>query len=277
MWCEKKAVRSDAMVMLADIPKVNLLGLDVHKMWMEEVLGLCEERIVQRQPLLLGVVNVAKLVNSRKNPQLKASVGDADVVLADGTGVVWLSRWLGDPLPERVAGIDLMYRLLERADKKHYRVYFLGAKPEVVEEVVTYVRAHYPALQVAGFRDGYFKAEESGEVAEAIRESRADILFVAMTSPKKENFLSRWSATMDVPICHGVGGSFDVVAGVVKRAPVWIQRAGLEWLYRVIQEPRRMWRRYLVTNTVFAVLCLKEIVGKFPKRIALRAGGGSTK
>ncbi len=248
------------MVMLAEIPKVNLLGIDVHKMWMQEVIGLVEQRIEERRPLLLGVVNVAKLVNSRKNSQLKASVADADVVLADGAGVVWLSRWTGDPLPERIAGIDVMYRLFERADEKHYRVYFLGAKPKVVQEVVAYVERKYPGVQVAGFRDGYFKEEESADVAEAIRESKADILFVAMTSPKKENFLSRWSSTMDVPICHGVGGSFDVVAGVVKRAPLWMQRLGLEWLFRVMQEPRRMWKRYLVTNSIFIWLAIKEVV-----------------
>ncbi len=253
------------MVMLSEIPKVNLLGLDIHKMRMEEVLVLCEERIAERQRLLLGVVNVAKLVNSRKNPQLKASVEDADVVLADGAGVVWLSRWIGYPLPERLAGIDIMYRLLKLSDEKKYRVYFLGAKPEVVQEVVSYVRAHYPGLQVAGFRDGYFSEEESAEVAEAIRESRADILFVAMTSPKKENFLTRWSKTMDVPVCHGVGGSFDVVAGVVKRAPLWMQKLGVEWFFRVLQEPGRMWRRYLVTNSIFAVLCVRATAGRLCK------------
>lgn len=248
------------MIDLSAISKTNLLGIDVFKMNMEQVLNLCEQNIQQREPLLLGVVNVAKLVNSRKNRQLKDSVQDADVVLADGLGVVWLSKLIGDPLPERVAGIDIMCRLLERASRKNYRVYFLGARKEVVEKVVAYSNENYPGVSVAGFRDGYFDEKDGNIIAEDIRNSHADILFVAMTSPKKENFLSKWREHMDVPVCHGVGGSFDVVAGEVKRAPVWMQRSGLEWFYRVLQEPRRMWRRYLVTNSIFILLGTKAIM-----------------
>lgn len=243
----------------SEIPVVHILGIDVFKMGMEEVLDLCEERIAQRKPLLVGVVNVAKLVNSRKNAQLKKSVEDADVVLADGLGVVWLSKLIGDPLPERVAGIDIMSGLLGRAGE-NYRVYFLGARKEVVQKVVEYAKERYPGLRIAGFRDGYFDEKDANTVAEGIRQSHADILFVAMTSPKKENFLSKWREHMDVPICHGVGGSFDVVAGVVKRAPLWMQRLGLEWFYRVLQEPGRMWKRYFVTNSIFFFLGIKEIL-----------------
>jgi N-acetylglucosaminyldiphosphoundecaprenol N-acetyl-beta-D-mannosaminyltransferase len=227
---------------------------------MNDVLDLCGQRITQRESLLLGVVNVAKLVNSRKNGQLKKSIEEADVVLADGLGVVWLSRLMGDSLPERVAGIDIMYRLLECASQMKYGVYFLGAKPEVVKKVVEIVKVDYPGVRIAGYRDGYFDESEEKEVAENVRDSFADILFVAMNSPKKENFLRRWREQMNVPVCHGVGGSFDVVAGVTKRAPVWMQNCGLEWLCRLLQEPGRMWRRYLVTNTIFVFLSVSEIV-----------------
>ncbi|HGY11577.1 MAG TPA: glycosyltransferase [Desulfobacterales bacterium] len=242
------------------ISKVNLLGLDVYKMNMNDVLELCKQRIASRKQLLLGVVNVAKLVNSQKNEQLRKSVKDADVVLADGLAVVWLSKLIGNPLPERVAGIDIMTNLFESADKMNYRVYFLGAKKSVVEKVVDYVGGNHPGLIVAGYRDGYFNEDEYKSVAQEIKYSNADILFVAMTSPKKEKFLSRWSEYMNIPVCHGVGGSFDVVAGVTKRAPVWMQDIGMEWFYRVLQEPRRMWKRYLVTNSIFAGLALKAFV-----------------
>ena len=138
----------------SEIPVVYILGIPVHKLQMSELLDLCEEAIRQRVQLLLGVVNVAKLVNSRKNMQLRKSIETADIILADGLGVVWLSKLMGQPLPERVAGIDIMSGLLKRANLEHYRVYFLGARKEVVEKVVEHVQKNYPGLLVAGFHDG---------------------------------------------------------------------------------------------------------------------------
>lgn len=237
---------------------VNLLDINVFAMSMDNVLDLCEKTIDERSSLLIGVLNVAKAVNSRKDGKLRKSLDDADIVVADGRGIVWLSKLVGRPLPERVAGIDIMCNLFERCDKKKYRVYFLGAKQEVVETVVGYVGEKHPGLVVAGYHDGYFDENSEKEVADDIRDSNADILFVAVPSPKKENFLSKWQDHLNVPVCHGVGGSFDVVAGVTKRAPLWMQNFGLEWLYRVMQEPRRMWKRYLFTNSIFAGLALKE-------------------
>lgn len=239
---------------------INLLGIDIFAMRMDEVLNLCERHIANRSSFLLGVVNVAKAVNSRKDEQLRKSLEDADVVLADGCGIVWLSKLMGTPLPERVAGIDIMCRLLERADQNGYRVYFLGARKEVVEKIVEHVHKQYPNVQVAGHRDGYFDESQEKKVAEDIRDSCADIIFVAMSSPKKEKFLSKWRHLMNIPVCHGVGGSFDVIAGVTKRAPVWMQRFGLEWFYRVLQEPQRMWKRYLVTNSIFVMLSIVAVV-----------------
>ena len=239
---------------------VNLLDINVFAMSMNNVLDLCEKTIEQRSSLLIGVLNVAKAVNSRKDNRLRKSLDDADIVVADGRGIIWLSKLVGKPLPERVAGIDIMCKLFERASEKKYRVYFLGAKQHVVEKVVNYVGDNHPGLVVAGYHDGYFDDSSEKEVADDIRDSKADILFVAVPSPKKENFLSKWREYMNVPVCHGVGGSFDVVAGVTKRAPLWMQKYGLEWFYRVMQEPGRMWKRYLVTNSVFAGLALKETI-----------------
>jgi N-acetylglucosaminyldiphosphoundecaprenol N-acetyl-beta-D-mannosaminyltransferase len=264
--------------LLHDSKTVNLLGTDVSAMGMEEVLDLCEDHISIRASLLLGVVNVAKIVNCRRNTALRESLDEADIILADGLPLVWFSKLIGNPLPERVAGIDIMYRLLERASQKSYRVYFLGAKQKIVKKVVEIVKVDYPGVRIAGYRDGYFDESEEKDVAENIKNSLADILFVAMSPPKKENFLSRWWRQMNVPVCHGVGGSFDVVAGVTKRAPVWMQNCGLEWLYRLLQEPGRMWKRYLVTNSIFIFLSISEIMrarfcalaGKFHKRTRVK-------
>ncbi len=242
------------------INAVEILGLPVHQLTMEGVLALCDEHIVSRRQLLLGVVNAAKVVNARRNPHLRRSLEQADIVLADGVPIVWLSRLLGKALPERVTGIDLMCGLLERACRNSYSVYLLGARPHVVTKVVEHINLEYPGARIAGFRDGYFDESQEQYVAEHIRESKADILFVAMSSPKKENFLQKWQQHMLVPVCHGVGGSFDVLAGVARRAPVWMQKSGLEWFYRFAQEPQRMWKRYLVTNTIFISLGLQAIV-----------------
>jgi len=238
---------------------VELLGTDVAALRMTGLVEIVNEHIAARRSLLIGVANVAKLVNARKDAELRKALDETDLVLADGAPVVWLSRMIGHPLPERVAGIDIMFELMRQANDKHYRVYFLGAKPKVVENVVEIVRRDYPGLIVAGYRDGYFDQEGQQAVAEEIKGSGADILFVGISPPKKEIFLRRWREFMAVPICHGVGGSFDVVAGVTKRAPAWAQKYGLEWLYRLVQEPGRMWRRYLVTNTIFLGLCLVEV------------------
>jgi len=229
---------------------------------MEQVLDRIHAAITSRQTLQIGVVNAAKVVNMQRNPALGEDVLSSDLILADGAAVVWASRILRRPLPERVAGIDLMYGLLERGNRHGYRVYCLGATEEVSRKVAACIVKDYPNVFLAGRRNGYFSDEEEQEIAETIALAKPDILFVAITSPKKENFLAKWGPIMKVPICHGVGGSFDVMAGKVQRAPEIWQRLGLEWLYRVKQEPRRLWKRYLVTNVLFLKLLLKELGGK---------------
>jgi N-acetylglucosaminyldiphosphoundecaprenol N-acetyl-beta-D-mannosaminyltransferase len=239
---------------------VHILGLPVTPLTMEELLLQADRCIASRGQMLLGVVNAAKVVNARRNPYLRQSLKRADIIVADGAPIVWLSRLMGTSIPERVAGIDIMYRLLERSCEKNYSVYFLGAEPDVVKKVVELVRSNFHGLRIAGFRDGYFDTSEEKQIAEDIRNSGADILFVAISSPRKEAFLEKWHHFMLVPVCHGVGGSFDVLAGVTKRAPLWMQGCGLEWLYRVIQEPRRLWKRYLVTNIIFITISLEAVV-----------------
>jgi N-acetylglucosaminyldiphosphoundecaprenol N-acetyl-beta-D-mannosaminyltransferase len=203
------------------------------------------------------VVNVAKLVNMRTDLQLNESVRSCDIINIDGMGVVLGARFLGYDVQERVAGVDLFYELLAMGEANKFSVFLLGATEEVVATVAENVRTIYPALPIAGFHHGYFWDDEAAMV-DKIRTSGAKMLFVAITSPKKENFINRWRDQLGVTFVMGVGGTFDVVAGKVKRAPKWMQNWGLEWLYRVIQEPRRMWKRYLTTNSIFGWLLLKE-------------------
>jgi N-acetylglucosaminyldiphosphoundecaprenol N-acetyl-beta-D-mannosaminyltransferase len=237
---------------------IPLLGIPIHPLTMPEALDVVQDAITRHERLQIGVVNAAKIVNMRRNPELGEDVMTSNLILADGMAVVWASRILGRPLPERVAGIDLMYGILERGNKHGYRVYCLGATEEVSAAVAEQITVRYPNVKLVGRRNGYFRNDEDKAVADDIARSRADVLFVAITSPKKERFLAAWSDTMDVPVCHGVGGSFDVMAGKVQRAPESWQRLGLEWLYRVKQEPGRLWKRYLVTNTLFSMIVFKE-------------------
>jgi N-acetylglucosaminyldiphosphoundecaprenol N-acetyl-beta-D-mannosaminyltransferase len=237
----------------------DVLGVPVVPATMGEAVDWVDHAIARRERLHVGVVNAAKIVNMRRNPELRNDVISSDVVFADGISVVWASRLLGPPLPERVTGIDLMHRILERGQSRGYRVYLLGATAEVVDGAAARMSERYPGIEIVGRQHGYFVDAEEEAVASAIARAKPDVLFVAMTSPRKERFLSRWSGRLGVPVCHGVGGSLDVVAGQVKRAPRAWQRVGLEWLYRVKQEPRRLWRRYLVTNSIFVGLVVAEL------------------
>jgi len=227
---------------------------------MEETVSKIDKSIHKKTHLHHVVVNAAKLVHMQKDKELCESVVSSDIINPDGQAVVWASKFLGQPLKERVAGIDLMQNLVKLAYEKNYKVFFFGAKEEVVKGVVDKYSKKYGADIIAGYRNGYFKKEEESSIAKQIAESGADILFVAISSPTKEIFLNKYKDIINTSFIMGVGGSFDVVAGKVSRAPIWMQNAGLEWFYRFLQEPRRMWKRYLVTNSLFLYYMLKEKV-----------------
>ena len=241
---------------------VYLLGTPVHNLTMQETLALIEATIDRKEHIHHTVVNAGKIVAMHENPELRESVINADLINADGQAVVWASRILGKPLKERVAGIDLMENLVALAHRNGYKVFFFGAKEEIVKKVVEQYSQKYNASLIAGYRNGYFSKEEEAGIARQIADSGAQILFVAITSPKKENFLYQNREVLQpVNFIMGVGGSFDVAAGFVKRAPHWMQTTGLEWLYRVYQEPGRMFKRYLVGNTKFIKLLLRYKFG----------------
>lgn len=246
---------------MSDRKKVVLFDTPIDALSLKDTVDLVDDAIRNQRQLHHIAVNVAKIVHMQTDKQLYESVTSADIINADGLPLVWVSKWFGDPIPERVTGVDLMQSLVELASQKNYKIFFFGAREEVVSKVVQTYSQQYSQRIIAGYRNGYFKEEEEAVIAKQIADSGANVLFVAITSPKKENFLFRQKeALKKVNFVMGVGGSFDVVAGVVKRAPLWMQRTGLEWFYRIVQEPGRMWKRYLMTNTLFVYYLIRELL-----------------
>jgi N-acetylglucosaminyldiphosphoundecaprenol N-acetyl-beta-D-mannosaminyltransferase len=238
--------------------RIQMMGCSIDSLTMDETLERVEDFIASGQPHQHVVVNVDKLVKAQRDAGLRQIINDCALINADGMPVVWASRLLGRPLPERVAGVDLFDALMQRAAAKGWRVFLLGAREEVVSRVREVYTQRLPGLVIAGHRNGYWKPEQEPEVVALVSAARPDLLFVAISSPKKEQFLGRWQAQMKVPFAMGVGGTFDVAAGLVARAPQWMQRAGLEWFFRFLQEPRRMYRRYFIEDMAFAGMLLRE-------------------
>ncbi|HWA20173.1 MAG TPA: WecB/TagA/CpsF family glycosyltransferase [Devosia sp.] len=227
---------------------------------MVEALERVENFVVKRNPAMVFTPNAELIVRSQSETDLAAVYRRADLVTIDSYVAFYAARLLGLRMPEPVSAARLMVALLPIASSKKQKAFLLGAKPDVVADVATKLNSDYPGIQIVGFRDGYFKpADESALVAQ-IRDSGADYLFVAMSTPFKERFISQHLEEMAVPVSIGVGGTFDILAGRTRFAPEWISKLGLEWFYRFIQEPRRLWRRYLFTNLSFIGLVARALV-----------------
>lgn len=231
--------------------RANILGCEIDRLDISQTVERCRQLIESRGVAQHMAINAAKLVAMADDPELREIVRRCTIVNADGQAVIWASLILGDPLPSRVAGVDLMEKLLRLANEKGYGVYILGARHNVLEQAVEEIRRRHPGINLVGFRDGYFETEEDEQVAGEIAACKPDLLFVAMSSPRKEFFLGAYGPQIKAPLLMGVGGSIDIMAGITKRAPKGMQTAGLEWLYRAIQEPRRMFPRYARTNGRF--------------------------
>jgi N-acetylglucosaminyldiphosphoundecaprenol N-acetyl-beta-D-mannosaminyltransferase len=254
------AIRRERVIFWGETVRASYLGCPIDILSMAETVELARRAMRDRKRLQHVALNVAKLVNMRLDPVLAADVANSDVVGIDGMGIVWGARALGLPVKSRVSGVDLLEELLEVSAKEGFRPYFLGAKPAVLQQAVERVRARHPGIAFAGIKDGYFTRDEEADVVRAIRESGADCLFIGMPTPRKERFLAAHRDSLGTPFIMGVGGSFDVLAGAVRRAPEGMQRAGLEWLYRVYQEPRRMWWRYAKTNALYAGILAQALI-----------------
>jgi N-acetylglucosaminyldiphosphoundecaprenol N-acetyl-beta-D-mannosaminyltransferase len=243
--------------------RVELFNCPIDALTMEQTVSKIKTAIDTQKHLHHVVVNVAKLVHLQNDTQLRNSVVNCDIINADGQGVVWASKILGKSIPERVAGIDLMQNLVTLAHQNQYTIFFFGAKEEIVKRIVDKFSKKYSPKIIAGYRNGYFNKDEELNIAQQIADTNANILFVAMGSPKKENFLfENREILKNINFIMGVGGSFDVVAGKVKRAPIWVQKIGMEWFYRMAQEPNRLFMRYFTTNLALVKLIIVE---KFKK------------
>lgn len=248
-----------------------LFGVDLDLFTMDELVDRCCELVERGGVAQQTSLNASKVVLMADDRALFEAVRDSDIVTADGQSVVWAGRLLGARVPERVPGIDLMGRLLEVAEQRCYPVFFLGAQREVLERFSAVAQARFPNLKVAGKADGFYSS--AVQIAEEVDESGARLLFIAMPSPRKEYFVRDQSCFWSNVLAVGVGGSFDVWAGVTTRAPDWMQKAGLEWFYRFLQEPKRMWKRYLVGNGRFTMLMLREYVLRLTGNKDDREGG----
>ena len=216
----------------------------------------------QRHTHTIITVNASILTMMQDDKELYHACTSGDLILADGMSVIWGAKLAGTPLAERIAGVELMDNLLEKASQHQLKVFFLGAREEVVSKLVDICRDKHPELVIAGYHNGYFKDDQQVKIADLIKKSNADFLFVGMPSPFKEVWCEKYRDRLQVPLTMGVGGSFDVLAGFIRRAPSWPQNIGMEWFWRLLMEPRKMWKRYLTTNSLFIWLSFKWIINR---------------
>lgn len=252
------------------IPRVNFLGCPMDLVAKSDFLAHIESYIDTRaETKVIQFVNANKVSKVAEDASMKELMWKADYVLTDGQPLVLMAKALGITVPDRIDGIGLMHSLLELANRRNYKVYLLGAKQEIVEKCVEIIGRDLPGVKIVGYRNGYFKMSQAEEIANGVAATNPDLLFLGMGSPMKEELAEIYRDKLGSKVIQGVGGSFDVMAGLVPRAPVWMQRLCLEWLFRVIQEPRRMFWRYMTTN--FRCLWI------FFKALARRVTGNGTK
>jgi len=248
---------------VASRDEVPLLGLGFNRVTMPLAVARCLEWCRgPRESHTVVTANASHLCLMRRDAEFRTACLSADMVVADGMSVVWAMRAGGDAVPERVAGVDLMNELLRTAGRERLRIYFLGAKKQVVELLARQSEEKFPGLVVAGLRDGYFSSAEHASIVDEIRRAEPHILFIGMPSPFKETWSEQYRDRLCVPVIIGVGGSFDVLTGFVRRAPRLLQSSGLEWLWRLLMEPRKLWKRYLTSNTEFIWLVGRELLSK---------------
>jgi N-acetylglucosaminyldiphosphoundecaprenol N-acetyl-beta-D-mannosaminyltransferase len=242
--------------------RTEIFDLPVDIISHDETLRVAVEAMQSGRRCQHVALNVAKLVKARTDPELDRDIRTSDIVGIDGVGIVWALRILGHNVPHRVAGVDLFVSLMAECARRKLRPFLLGATPEVMDEAVRMLRRRFPGLEFAGTHHGYFSADEEQAVCASIRASGAHCLFVAMPTPRKERFMNRFRDDLMVPFIMGIGGTLDVMAGHVRRAPRLVQKLGLEWAFRAAQEPRRLAWRYLRTNVIFAGLLLSHVAGR---------------
>lgn len=240
----------------------KIINTCVDAISLDDVVTEVFAAIERREKKHIVFVNSLKIYEINGDARMAKAVGDAEFILADGVPTVWASVLLGRRLPGRVNGTDLFERLLLESTHRNARVFLLGATESNLKLLQSKLRDLYPALKIAGARNGYFSDSQDEDVIQQINASGADILFLGFSSPKKELWAHKYKSAITVPIIDGVGGSFDVVAGIIPRAPLWMQKSGLEWFFRLMKQPRRMFKRYMVSNSVFVYLLIRTVIAE---------------
>jgi N-acetylglucosaminyldiphosphoundecaprenol N-acetyl-beta-D-mannosaminyltransferase len=235
---------------------VRILGMRIDRVSMQSALDLVEQFVAEGRPRHLVTADASMVVLARSDLELAEIVDQADLVTPDGAGILWAARKLRVPIADKVSGVDLVGQVSRLSAEKGYRLYFLGAGPGVAEEAARNLGDRFPGAAIVGTHDGYFNAEQESEILGQIRQAKPDVLFVAMGIPKQEKWIRRHKDELGVPVSIGIGGSFDVYSGRVRRAPDWFQRNGLEWLFRLCANPRKISK--VMTLPKFAVMTLRQ-------------------
>lgn len=244
--------------------RVNILGVPVSAIDMDAALARIDAWIAARRPNFVCFRDVHGVMASRTDAELQAAHEAAGMIAPDGMPLVWLARLMGHRETGRVCGPDFMPALCERSQAPGYRHFFYGGAPGVAEKLAESLGARFPGLAVAGMHTPPFRpltVDEDAAIVRMIDESGADIVWVGLSTPKQEKWMMAHVGRLSAPVLLGVGAAFDFHAGAVRRAPVWMQRAGLEWLFRLLAEPRRLWRRYLVLAPAFVFLAAGQMLG----------------
>jgi len=248
------------------IDTVNVLGTEIHRVDLAGALDAIREFVEGRTPRLVVTANVDHVMQLRRDPQFRSVYRRASLVVADGVPLVWASRLFRKPLPGRVNGTDLFEALCARAVEYGWRLFFLGGAGEDARGAAEVLKKRHPGIEIAGTYSppmGFEKDEhEDRKAVEAVKAAHPDVLFVGLGAPKQEKWICRHMEELNVPVSIGVGVSFSLVAGTVRRAPRWFQRSGLEWFWRLLQEPGRLWKRYLLRDTPFVFLVLSSWLGR---------------
>ncbi len=250
--------------------KVNICGININNVSMRDAINAIERFIIERHKVFIVTPNADHIVKLHHDREFRELYKNAALVLADGMPLLWASRYLGTPLKEKISGSDLFPKMCEVSAEKGYRIFFLGGRPGAAVKASRVLKDKYPKLRVTGMYSPPFgfenDMEENAKIVKSINESGADILFVGLGAPKQEKWIYKYKDEYQVPVSIGIGVSFEFVSGFVKRAPVLMQKTGFEWFWRLIHEPKRLWKRYLVHDIKFFWLVLKQKYNKSNSR-----------
>lgn len=242
------------------IPAISLFGVRVHAVSMDEALQHILRFVREGVPRQVVTADSSMVVMAQKDDHLRYIINQADLVTPDSIGILWACRRHGIHMPERVSGVDIVMRLAQVSAQTGLRLYFLGAQPGVAEQAAQCLQQRFPGVQIAGCHHGYFSHDEESEIVEHIREATPDVLCVALGIPKQEKWIDRYRHALKVPVSIGVGGTFDVLSGRVRRAPLWMQRMGMEWLWRVGHNPRKISKVMLLPRFAWMVLSNQDAI-----------------